>query len=170
MSTAPTEVDDLRREMARIRREMHLDVQGVVASAEAATDWHRYLTAYPLVSLGVAFAAGYLIVPKRKGRNLEEAVERALSSSAVNPVRQVVVEPPKDRRKGLIGAAFGMLVPLALRAAQGYALKYAENWLAEQTVAMQHGVGFPPQPENAGRRPQPGGPGPQGGGTRPRAA
>ena len=39
---------------------------------------------------------------------------------------------PEKKGKGLLGAALGMLAPMAFRAAQGYALQFAEQWLAQK--------------------------------------
>jgi hypothetical protein len=38
--------------------------------------------------------------------------------------------------KGLLGTVFGFVAPIALRAVQGYALQFAEQWMA-QKVAEQ---------------------------------
>ncbi len=64
MSTAPPEIDEIRKKMAQIRRDLHADVQGVVQGAEAATDWRRFVRGYPWASMGVALAVGYMIVPQ----------------------------------------------------------------------------------------------------------
>jgi len=163
VSTVPNEVDEVRRQMAQIRRELHEDVREVVATAEAAADWRRYLTAYPWLSVGTAFALGYLIVPRRPKPVAGTALQSDLTKvrEAVETTRQAVVEAPKEkgdeakRKKSLVGAALGMVAPLALRAAQGYALKYLEHWIAQQQAAHTH-VG----PAPASHGPAAGGPGP----------
>jgi uncharacterized membrane protein YkvA (DUF1232 family) len=168
VSTVPYEVDAIRRQMAEIRRELHEDVREVVATAEAVTDWRAYLSRYPWVALGAAFAVGYLVVPRRH-RPVATRADLSEVREAVESARQTVVEAAmgKDegaarRRKGLIGAALGMLTPLALRAAQGYALKYLEHWIAAQQMAAAH-AGPPPYPGPQGPpRPGPGrAPGPR---------
>ncbi len=150
MATVPNDVDTIRRQMAEIRRELHEDVKGVAATAAAATDWHRYLTMYPWVTLGVAFGVGYYLVPKR--HRTAEAL--ATTQADLSKVRQMVEstgqkvtetlksqgqdEPTKTREKGLIAAGLGMVAPLVLRAAQGYALKYLEHWIMQQQSAAHH--------------------------------
>jgi hypothetical protein len=135
VSTAPPEIDDIRRKMAQIRRDLHADVQGVVQGAEAATDWRRFIRGYPWASMGVALAVGYVIVPRRqKAPTLQLApaeIARAVATEAPS-----APEPEKKQGKGLLGTAFGLLAPIALRAVQGYALQFAEQWLA-QRVAQQ---------------------------------
>jgi hypothetical protein len=135
VSTAPPEIDDIRRKMAQIRRDLHADVQNVVQGAEAATDWRRFIRNYPWASMGVALAVGYTIVPRRhKAATIQVApaeIARAVALEAPRPP-----EPEKKKGKGLLGTAFGLLAPVAFRAVQGYALQFAEQWLA-QRVAQQ---------------------------------
>jgi hypothetical protein len=187
VSTVTNEVDEIRRQMALIRRDLHEGVREVVATAEAVTDWRRFLGSYPWVFLGAAFAAGYFIVPKRRRVEVklpEVATQVDVSKvrEAVESARQTVLEAAKDqtaggkRRKNLIGAAFGLLVPVAVRAAQGYAVKYLEHWIAQQQDLLHFGPG-PAQtgtPGATGTPPRPG-PGPgtgrpsgSGPGARPR--
>src|SRR5947209_12012268 len=67
----------LFRSMARIRRELHEDVRGVVESAEAVTDWKHWIRDYPWASVAAAAAVGFFLVPKRrrKGRSEEHTSE-----------------------------------------------------------------------------------------------
>jgi hypothetical protein len=160
VSTVPNEVDQIRRQMAEIRRELHEDVREVVATAEAVTDWRSYLSKYPWLALGGAFAVGYLVVPRRH-KPVATRADLSEVREAVESARQTVVDVAKGkgegesrRRKTLVGAALGMLTPLALRAAQGYALKYLEHWIAAQQMAAAH-AGPPPAPPG-GPRPGPG--------------
>lgn len=159
VSTALNEVDQIRRQMALLRRDMHEDVRGVVQTAEAATNWRRYLSMYPWVTLGAGLAVGYLVVPRRAKPTAAVVTQADLSKvrEAVETTRQSVAdvgqslraaEPTKEeRKKGLIGAALGMLVPLALRTAQGYALKYAEQWILQQQLQRMQAGPPPGRPE-----------------------
>ena len=136
MSTAPPDIDDIRRKMAQIRRDLHQDVKGVVQGAEAATDWRRFIRNYPWASMGVALAVGYLIVPRRhKTPTIHVAPIEVARATAPEAPR--LVEPePKKKGKGLLGTVFGLVAPVALRAIQGYALQFAEQWMT-QKVAEQ---------------------------------
>jgi len=144
--------------MAQIRRELHEDVQEVVAGAEAVADWRRYIRMYPWVAVGLAAATGYLIVPKRR-RSVPRDVAR---QADVAEVREVIKQErerqpeEKKRRKSLIAAGLGMLAPLAWRAAQNYAMGYLEQWIAQQQQQYMAATGPPPgAPQSPGR---PGGP------------
>jgi hypothetical protein len=165
VGSATNEVEEIRRQMAQIRRELHLDMQGVVAGAEAAFDWRYYVRHYPWPSLGVAAAVGYLIVPRKRrsvSKTAEEAAEAAVSKMR-GKVKAPVIELPQSesakkvekekKRSGLIGALLGMVVPVAVRAAQSYASQFVENWIAQQGV-------LGPAPVGAGPAPRPPGPPP----------
>jgi len=146
--------------MAQIRHDLHMDVREVVASAEAVTDWQRYIRMYPWAALGAAATVGYLLVPRRHHprppaiagpvdmAQVREVVERSAEAAA----------PPREREKGLIGKALGFAWPLAVRAAQGYAAQYLENWIAQQQQMMMAAEAPPPTAQ----------PGPPGGPGRPR--
>jgi len=136
-TATPNTADDVLRQMAQIRHDLHKDVRDVVASAEAATDWQRYIRMYPWVALGAAVTVGYLIVPRR--HHPRPAVIAAPIDMA--QVREVVekstdIAPSREKEKGLLGKALGFAWPLAVRAAQGYAAQYLENWIAQQQQMM----------------------------------
>jgi hypothetical protein len=151
VSTASNDVDEIRRQMAQIRRDLHEDVQGVVATAGAVTDWRRYVTGYSWVALGAAFAVGYFVVPRRRGPEVGAAT--AISDGELSDLRQTLEElkgqaGPRKRRKSLVGAALGLVTPLVLRLGQGYAMSYLENWIAEQQ-ARHASAGPGPMPGGA---------------------
>lgn len=153
MATATTnDVDSVRRQMAQIRQRLHQDMQGVVAGAEAASDWKHYVRLYPWASLGAAILVGYLVIP-RKRRSVTKTAEKA-AEAAVSRIAEAVEangfktthEAAREagtakevKKKGWIGGLIGLAVPMALRAAQGYALSYMENWIAQQHAAAAAG-------------------------------
>ncbi len=159
MATASTDTDEIRRQMAQIRRELHEDVRDVVEKAEAVADWHRYIRQYPWPSLGAAFAIGYLIVPKRR-RSVPKDVARQADVEQVRAAVAEAVEPERTKEKektkrGLIAAAWAMLSPVAIRLAQGYAVNYLESWLLQQQA--QQAAAGPRAPGGPGRAGRPGG-------------
>lgn len=164
VATATDDAEAILRQMALIRRELHEDVREVVASAEAVADWHRYIRMYPWASVGLAFAIGYLIVPKRKRPHPIEAVthaDLARVREAVEDAKPVVVREEKPR-KSLLMAGLGMLVPMAWRLAQNYVMNFAEQWLAQQQERYMMAAAPPPPPPSGSPR-STGGPGRPGG-------
>ena len=155
MATAPNEVDVIRRQMAQIRLELHQDVRGVVEQAEAATDWRRAIQMYPFACMGAAFVLGFVLVPGRRSstQRVVEVTTRAAGKPGSAPVVEHVREV--ERKPGLLGSligkGFGLLSPLAMRAAQGYAMQYLENFIAQQQAATQGGPGpAAPGPQGPG--------------------
>lgn len=153
VATVTNDADEIRRQMGLIRRELHQDVREVVQKAEAAADWQRYIRNFPWVSVGLAFAVGYVVVPKRR-RQVPRDVARAAD---VAEVREAVRQGQKEERqaqneeqqkeqtkKSLLVAAWATLSPIAIRLAQSYAIQYLENWLLQQQ--QQTTAGPPPPP------------------------
>ena len=165
MATASNDIDSIRQQMAQIRHELHQDVRGVVEHAEAATDWRRYYRMYPWPSLAAAFAIGYLIVPKRRRKIPRDLATRADIAQVREDVQEAKEPAKKAATKGVLGALFGMLVPVVVRAAQGYAVQYFETWLAQQQNLLAGlGAAAPQAPGGPGR---PAGPGQPSGPGRP---
>jgi hypothetical protein len=136
-----SESDDIRRRMAEIRRDLHLNIQEVVSGAEAVTDGRRYIRMYPWTAVGCAVAAGYLIVPRRR-RSVPRDVARTSDVAAVRQMLEAGQEPAPEAAgktvvRSVVDAAVGMLGPLAWRVAQNYALAYLEQWIAQQQEQYQ---------------------------------
>ena len=163
MATDQDEIKRIRREMARIRRELHEDVRGMVEGAEAVSDWKHYIRRFPWVGIGVAFGVGFLVVPKRRRSTAE--VARAVidelpsptqvgrraargAKSAVESVQTIVPEVPKKKGRGIIKGLIGLAMPIVLKAGQNYAIQFAHNWIAQQQQSqlakMMAAAGFGP--------------------------
>ena len=139
MASTLSEVDEIRRHMAQIRRELHEDVQGVVRGAEATTDWRRYVKTYPWAALGLAFGVGYLIVP-RKSRP-QGPIAPYLPSTYDRPAERTPAPAPapepKKQGKGIFKTLVGLATPFVLKSVQGYALQYFEQFLAQKLAEQQ---------------------------------
>jgi hypothetical protein len=156
MATAkstPAEITEIQRRMAQIRREMHEDVREAVKGAQSLTDWRSQVRSHPWAAMGAAAVLGYLIVPKRHPAPTPAIV--AVAPAAAAPA---IAEPAKKKRWSLIGSAFGLMAPIAVRAAQNYAIQYLEQWIAAQPA----GAGSAPFGAGlfTGAPTQGGGPGP----------
>jgi hypothetical protein len=144
-AASSVEIGELQRRMAQIRREMHEDVQGAVRGAQSLTDWRSIAGSHPWAALSVAVGVGYLLVPHRKSQPkantgaIAEAPREQAIVTASSQTRNVGFRP--------VGAAFGLLAPVLIRAAQNYALNYFEQWLAAHP--------FNPRESDRGRRLEP---------------
>jgi hypothetical protein len=155
VATATNEIDDIRRKMAMIRRELHEDVRNVVETAEAVSDWRHYIRTYPWASIGLAVAVGYMLVPKRRKTVKPDEVARAVVAEIPQvTVQAAAPEPPRKASGGLIKAGLGLLAPIAMRAAQNYATHFLANWVAQQQQghmdAMMAAAGMSPGSEGTG--------------------
>ena len=61
-----SEADQIRKEMAKIRLEMHQDVAGVVKNAESMLDWRSYIRNAPWVSMGAVHGTWVPDCPQKK--------------------------------------------------------------------------------------------------------
>lgn len=130
--------------MALIRHDIHQDVRNVVEGAEAAANWHRYVQGYPWAAVGAAFAIGFILVPRRHRQAAAPAIHvhpgevaRAVAAEIPRALPIAAPEPEKKKGKGLVRMALGLAMPVVLRAAQGYALQFFEQWMA-QKMSQQH--------------------------------
>jgi hypothetical protein len=144
VASVTNEIDDIRRRMALIRRELREDVLGVVESAEAVTDWKHWIRDYPWASVALAAAVGFWLVPKRRRTVKPKEVARAVVAE-IQPVVQTaqaaaLAPEPRKKGSGLIGAGLGLIAPIALRAAQNYATHLVSHWIAQQQAHMAHAM------------------------------
>ena len=140
VTASPRSVDDIRREMAQIRQKLHQDMKGVVAGAEAASDWKHYVGMYPLAAFGATFLAGFLIVP-RKRRSVTKTAEKAAEAvvaklTETSPLLNSGAQTREAVRpkSGIIRSTLGIVGPVIMRAAQNYALNYVESLVAKQSA------------------------------------
>lgn len=140
------EVDDIRRKMAEIRLDMHRDIKSVRAGTEAATSWHFYVKHYPWAALGAAAVLGFVLVPRRH-QDVKVVMPQVQAGETKNE---------KRRKKGLIAVALGFLGPIALRAAQGYAVNYLDTLMAQNPMQGPDLSGPASSPGRAAPRSNPG--------------
>jgi len=139
-ASAKSEISNIQREMARARRQIHEDVGGAIDGVQTLTDWRSLIRGHPWLALGIAAAAGYLIVPRRRATALAEP-------SATRPAREdrTPASTPTDMKSSEVGkwallsSAVAAFSPIAIRLAQSYAIGYLESWL--------HTHAFPKAPD-----------------------
>jgi hypothetical protein len=129
--TNSNEIEDIQRRMAQIRHDMHGEVLEAVKGAQSLTDWRSLVRNHPWLTLGVATAVGYVFVPRR--RSLAPTI---VAVNATRPELAALAEPQKPSANtgvtswSVMGTAFSLLAPIAVRAAQTYAMQYLEGLLA----------------------------------------
>lgn len=140
-----SDIDDIRRRMAQIRRDAHYDVSHVVSEVEEAMEWRTIIRARPYIAIGVALAVGYLVVPRRRrpAERKAESVQPLLDASEAREFAPGRAEkPPKSLGRKAMGWAIGLVWPLIGQTVQAYAAMWLENQI------KQH-LNLNPRPENA---------------------
>jgi hypothetical protein len=133
--TGSNDVDAIYHRMAVIRREPHTNVRESVAGAEAVVDWGRYTWMYPWVALGGAAAVGYLIYTGGHQQAVADIASLVEGAEAGEPVAGAT---PKGQERSstsrnLLLAAWGILLPVAVRAGQNYVLRWLEQQYPTRT-------------------------------------
>lgn len=109
-------IEDIRRQMAEIRRGLPDDVESVVQRARTLADWRYYIRNYPWLCMAAAAAAGYLVVPRRRnsGRPDPKTLAEKAESPPNLPLRPGYSKTTTERlvdalAKAAVGAAAGLL-------------------------------------------------------------
>src|SRR5271157_5006831 len=139
LATVRIETDDIRRQMAEIRSRLHQDVRGVVNVATTAADWRSYVRGRPWLAIGLAFTSGFLLVPGRSRPSTLVVQPPAVDLRNL----KAAVKANEAGRLPLLRWFLRAVGPIAVRAAQSYALNHVENLLANQQTG--------PPPEAASR-------------------
>lgn len=103
------ETKAIRQRMEEVRCDLDEDVQEIVEGARGMGEWRSYVRTYPWVFLGAAFAAGYLIVPRRVfGRPPDApALAESANQSALGATSHLL---PNGNARGTLLAFVGNLV------------------------------------------------------------
>ena len=126
-----SEIDEIRRQMAQIRHDLHQDVSSVVSSVsdvvEEVTevmDWRSTVARHPYMLVGSAMLVGYLIVPRRK-----------IKESDRNDVQvgSLVSAPATRRKQGFRPLSWtrDLVWPIAMHSLQSYAMIWIEQRLKD---------------------------------------
>jgi hypothetical protein len=117
--------------MALVRRDLKSEIRGALADGQLMPDWRWYVRTYPWTFVTAAALAGYLAVPSRRGRTAAaqkpvlDAPEQAASGET--PAGQ-----PRGNSRRLRDTAWEIIYPVAIRAAQSYAVHQIEEWIRQQ--------------------------------------
>jgi hypothetical protein len=109
---------DVVERMAALRHELVHDVESVAESAKAMTDWTFYVRRFPWAAVGLAAAAGFLLVPRKKTKMTPTAEQLAALVKNKEFVAAAAdqLKPPQSLLKGLAAT----LAAMAGRAALSY--------------------------------------------------
>jgi hypothetical protein len=120
--------------MSTIRRQMDDDWRGMVDSARELSDWKHYVRSYPWVSLGVAAAVGFLLVPQRlkvMSPDVETLTELAKSNRLI-----VTQDMEAHAQPSLLKSALTMIASSVVRSGAALAGQHISRLLAEREAAQ----------------------------------
>jgi ElaB/YqjD/DUF883 family membrane-anchored ribosome-binding protein len=121
--------EDIRRQMQDVRRSAAEEVRELVDTAKTLTDWRYHVKHHPWICAGTALALGFLIVPRKRHVQSEEAKELIALLKKYNVG---VTAPGESTNKGMVKTMIGAAVPIVARAAVN---------LAQQRLATGGGLG-----------------------------
>src|SRR4051812_27606766 len=111
----PAAAEELQRQMRGVRQELRDDVQDLVVSAHEMADWKIYVRAYPWLCVGAAFAAGFLLVPRRPLIVKPEAEGLIKWAKRKKLVVKMEEPPPQKKRGGLFAQLLSMAAAALLQ-------------------------------------------------------
>jgi len=143
-----SEVEQVRRQMARIRCELDENVEDVVVSAKQMTDWRFYVKAYPWATVALAFVAGYFVVPRRVEIVRPDADEIAKLAKKNRIVVQDKTSAVQKADRGVGGAILNFVANMAMRTIMAYV-----GQQVGKIAGIQAAEPSPPGPQPTGANP-----------------
>ena len=124
--------DEIRQQMAGVRKHLDHDVDEIIDGAGRMTDWRNYVASFPWAALGVVTALGFLVVP----RKLEIVSPDAETLQKLARSNRLVVEhkPRSERKPGLVETAFQLTAHTLLRAGITYLGQQAGKYVGRQAA------------------------------------
>jgi hypothetical protein len=101
----------------------------VVESARQMADWRAYVQRYPLVFVGAAAVAGFVMVPKR-GERMTPDVDKLLELAKRNGLAGKS-NPQSQESSGLTTTLISLIAGAALRAGVGLAGQHLRKIVSE---------------------------------------
>ena len=142
MATTATTADQIQAEMRQVRTELRADVREIVEGARVMADWRHYVRQYPWLTVGVAAAVGYFLVPARPvviKPSSKDLIELAKAHKLF-----VDASPRPQQRPGMLGSLAGMAMSAVMQSAMAVASHHLDQFLK--------GLGERPPPPRPGER------------------
>ncbi|TVQ01764.1 MAG: hypothetical protein EA381_04590 [Planctomycetaceae bacterium] len=129
MQNSP-DTDAILRRMEEVRCDLDEGAHEIAESARDMGQWRHYVRNYPWVCVGVAWAVGYVIVPRRRlgvrkvNRTLDEVADHS----------RLLTQSQKTSVKGVRTAVLMFAGNLLWRGAMSYATRQANQYLAARSA------------------------------------
>ncbi len=115
-STTRSKIDPqvIQKRMEELRRNLDKDVEEIAEGIQEWSEWRSYVRAHPWVCTGLAFAAGYFLVPK--------SLLKRKSNGAIHAKQEIPSETNHSQVKPQTSSmVLGFIGNLAMRVALSYA-------------------------------------------------
>jgi hypothetical protein len=109
--------DEICRRMAELRRDLAGGVREVGRSARVMTDWTFYVRRFPWAMVGIAAAAGFVLIPRKK--QIISPDQTALAEMVKKKQLRLDVDHKKEKR-GMLPSLLMMGLTWALKAGTAY--------------------------------------------------
>lgn len=109
------ESNQIREQMARIRRDLNEDVEAVVENAKELTDWRGFVRRHPILSVGAAAVVGFVVVPNRL--NVISPSADTLEKLAKKNRLVVKAKPDVKRQAGMVSPLLNLIGGAMMRTA-----------------------------------------------------
>jgi len=135
------EVEEIQRQMARIRCDLNEEVGEIVHSARVMSDWQYYVRTYPWICAGAALALGYLIVPTRLEVISPDA--KTLAKLAEQNRLLVKSQPEANPRGGVAGSLVSLAAGMFVRGLVSHLGQTLGKMISLESVRHAVGSGGP---------------------------
>jgi hypothetical protein len=119
--------DEIRRAMKELRQEIHRDAQATGEDAQRLVDWKSHVQSHPLLSVGLAAAAGFLLAPTAK--RVVQLTDKQLAALASKEAVHGNSEPAKAASVSAVSSVLLTIGAVAGRALLGQAVQRIETAL-----------------------------------------
>ena len=137
--------------MRQARQDLDAHSEEMVKRVRAQLDWRHIVSKHPLLALGAAAAAGYILAPRRvhchcvDGKTIKETVAQAMDR--VQPVAS-------SKAPGLAAGLASMLMAMVVREGLSFASQFVRNIFDSQAGgAGRASKSFNQQPATASMKP-----------------
>lgn len=134
MSTEES-AEKVRRRMAELRREMECDVREVTRGARVMTDWRFYVRKFPWAAAGLALAAGYFLIPKKKPAEIKPDPE--MLAELVKQQKLHIEAATRPEQASMVKTLAMMGLTWAARTGFAYITQRLTEAAAQQQAAHQ---------------------------------
>jgi hypothetical protein len=127
-----TSPDDLQGKLRQVREDLDSHSEEVVQRIRSQLDWRNIVAEHPLVALGAAATAGYLLAPRRahcqcvRDKAIKETLEQAMERSGS--------AAPRSMATGLVAGLASVVMATLVREGLSFASQFLRDYFDSQAA------------------------------------